>query len=416
MGPEENTFAELSREEYDLRLVVNRLRREVYQQPDPWASERLFAELHEAEKELSEAEKARAAAQAADERSGLLFDTEKTSGLLGAKSTGLEAKVHLRMAQVPTSICHLLDRDEHPVLTCRVRNAGNNGIRRLRVISFIDGYSADAVDTVELDPLDEHSLNQLPTLYPDRVRGVTELTRAALNVVVEDLDGQVELHKTEPIWLLARTTAPLVVLDPQTGEWRDMTPYLGAFVTPNVPVLMTFLRVVADQHLRKRLVGYQGSPQEVELQVRAIFDALKTDADVTYVNSVIDFNPDQGSATQRVRLPRESLEDSLANCIDGTVLFASLLEGISLSPAIVVIPGHAFLAWETWRDRNGYSNEWKYLETTMIGSSTFEEACASGERTAREYKALAESSGNPSLYRQWPLRVLRTEHGITPME
>jgi len=390
MGPVEKAFAELSQEEYDLRLVVNRLRREVYQQTDPWASERLSAELKEAEKELSRAEMARAAAQAKDKKSGLIFDTEKTHGLLGADTTGLEAKVHLRMAQVPTSICHLLNREENPLLSCVVRNADNTGIRRLRIVSFIDGYSARAVDTVELKARSKHEFKQLPTLFPDRTCGVTELTRAALNVVVEDLDGQVELHKTEPIWLLARTTAPLVVLDPQTGEWRDMTPYLGAFVTPNVPVLMTFLRVVADQHLRKQLVGYQGSPEEVEPQIRAIFDALKADADVTYVNSVIDFNPDQGSATQRVRLPRESLEDSLANCIDGTVLFASLVEGISLSPAIVVVPGHAFLAWETWRDQNGYSNEWKYLETTMIGSSTFEEACASGERTAREYKALAE--------------------------
>lgn len=416
MGPEERRIAELSQEEYDLRLVVNRLRREVYQEPDPWASERLFAELQEREKELSEAEKARAAAQAADERSGLLFDTEKTSGLLGADTTGLEAKVHLRLAQVPTSICHLFNREEHPLLSCVVRNADDTGIRRLRIMSFIEGYSARAVDTVELKARNEHEFKQLPTLFPDRVRGVSELTRATLNVVVEDLDGQIELHKTEPIWLLARTTAPLAVLDPQSGKWQDMTPYLGAFVTPNVPILMTFLRVVAERHLRERLVGYQGNPEAVEPQIRAIFDALKADADVTYVNSVIDFNPDQGSASQRVRLPRESLEDSLANCIDGTVLFASLLEAISLSPAIVVIPGHAFLAWETWRDRNGYSDEWKYLETTMIGSNTFEEACASGERTARDFKAIAESTGNPSLFRQWPLRVLRTEHGITPME
>ena len=46
-------------------------------------------------------------------------------------------------------------------------------------------------------------------------------------------------------------------------------------------------------------------------------------------------------------LPRESLADKEANCINGTVLFASLLEGISMSPAIVLVPGHAFLAWET---------------------------------------------------------------------
>ena len=59
-----------------------------------------------------------------------------------------------------------------------------------------------------------------------------------------------------------------------------------------------------------------------------------------------------------------------ANCIDGTVLFASLLESASLHAAIVLIPGHAFVGWEKWRG----SDEWDYLETTMIDSHDFEAA------------------------------------------
>ena len=89
----------------------------------------------------------------------------------------------------------------------------------------------------------------------------------------------------------------------------------------------------------------------------------------------------------------------------GTVLFASLLEGISMSPAIVLVPGHAFLAWETWRG----SNAWRYLETTMIGSSTFEQACASAEKTAEFYQGAKK-------LRMWSLSELRTKFGITPME
>jgi hypothetical protein len=408
----EKTLAELAQDEYDLRLNVDRLRREVYQQADPSASSELLAELGAAEKELVAVEKKRAAAQAADPKSGLILDTEKTTGLLGAHTTGLEAKVHLRMAYVPTSICHLLDRERTPLVSCQVRNASDTKTRRLRVISYVDGYSASAVDTVELEPLDTHTFHQLPVLDHDRVWDVTELRRATLNILLEALDGQVELHRTEPIWLLARTTAPLAVKDPKTGEWQDLTPYFGAFVTPNAPSLMQYLRVAADFHPEGRLVGYQGDESGVEPQVKAIFNALKTNADITYVNSVIDFNPDQGSASQRVRLPRESLADRQANCIDGTVLFASLLEGISMSPAIVIVPGHAFVAWETWRN----SNEWKYLETTMIGSHVFQQARDSAEKTTAHYKSLAKSTENPYYFRQWPLRELRATYGITPME
>ena len=232
-------------------------------------------------------------------------------------------------------------------------------------------------------------------------------------MLVEDLDTQkVEIHATYPLWLLAETTAPLAMRDPTSGAVLDLTPYLGAFVTPNDPPVIAFLRHAAAAHAEKRLVGYQGDASKVEPQVRAIFEALKQNASITYVNSVVDFSPDVNTSNQRVRLPRESLADQQANCIDGTVLFASLLEAASLSPALVIVPGHAFLAWETWSKE---PREWRFLETTMIGSSTFEEACQSATKTAAYYQALAEKLKNPQIYRFWPLRQLRSERGITPM-
>jgi hypothetical protein len=413
---QDSTLDQLRMQEYQQRRKVSRLRQRVYEQADPSATPDLLAALLAEERRLSDIEQQRAQAQATHPRgNGLVLDTRTDSKLLGAETTGLDAQVHLRMAQVPTAICHLMSAADQPLLHCRVRNAKNDGgTRRVRVISFIDGYSAHAVDTVELRPLAEHTFQQLPTLFPERIREVNELTRATLNVMLEDIDSKkVELHKTEPIWLLARTTAPLAVMDPQSGQWQDMTPYFGAFVTPNAPALMTFLRLAAERHPDGALVGYQGDEHAVEPQVKAIFYALKADAQIRYVNSVVEFNPEEGAANQRVRLPRESLADREANCIDGTVLFASLLEGISMSPAIVVVPGHAFVAWETWPD----SNTWRYLETTMIGgTTTFEQACASAESTAKRYQELAESQNQPSLFRRWPLHDLRTTRRITPME
>lgn len=408
MAPTTNDLVELNRKEYEVRTNVDRLRREVYQQTDPSSAPELLEELAKAEEDLQAVEQERIVAQELDPNSGLILDTKDTSTRRGSETTGLEAKVYLNMAHVPTSFYHLLNMASTPLLTCTVRatkRLENKPKRRVRISSYIDGYSARVVNTFELAINETHEFKQLPTLFPDRIRDVNELTRATLNVVVEDLDGSVELHETEPIWLLARTSAPLAVMDPQTGHWQDLTRYLGAFVTPNAPSLMTFLREAARLHPDGHLVGYQGGPERVVPQVKALFDALKTKAEITYVNSVVNFSPQQGFSSQRVRLPRESLTDKEANCIDGTVLFASLLEGISMSPAIVLVPGHAFLAWETWRD----SNEWRYLETTMIGSSTFEQACASAEKTAEFYQGAKK-------LRMWSLSELRTKFGITPME
>jgi hypothetical protein len=391
---------DLKLEEYQQKLIVNQLRREVFSQLDPTASASMFNALAEAEQKLSEIEK-----QVAVELS-----LRSAGGVLGAESTGLEAKAELRMAQTPTSYYHLLDQTETPLFTCSVINASND-IRRVRVIGFVEGYSARSVDTAELAPGDQVSFDQLPTFFPQTLKEINELTRATLNVLIEDLDtGKTEIHRTYPIWLLARTTAPLAVKDPKTGAWQDMTPYLGAYVTPNAPEVMAFLAEAINHHPEKRFVGYQADETQVEPQIKALFSALQN-AGIHYVNSVIDFSPDTGSANQRVRLPRESLKHKSANCIDGTVLFASLLEAISLSPAIVIIPGHAFLAWETW---SGAPDSWRYLETTMIGSHTFEQSTASAQKTAETYLELAKQ--DPARFRLQPLRILRTSYGITPME
>jgi hypothetical protein len=406
----------LREEEYQQRSITNRLRREVYQQTDPMASTPLLQELREAEESLSTIEEELAKATVAETKNNraIVIDTRKTEGLLGPQTTGLDVEINLRLAQVPTSICHLLDPEQHPLVTCEARNTDASRIRRLRVSSFVEGYSARAVDTIELDKLGRHEFQQLPTFFPERLRHITELTRATLNVTVEDLDGKVELQKTKPIWLLARTTAPLAVLDPKSGEWQDMTQYLGAFVTPNAQRVMAFLREASEFHAQRRFVGYQGDKSLVEPQIRALFDALKKKAEINYVNSIIEFSPeDEGaSAHQRVRLPRESLKDKQANCIDGTVLYASLLEGISMNPAIVIVPGHAFIAWETWNK----SNEWKYLETTMIGSNSFEEACKTAEDLVKFYQTLAALKGGASRVKQHSLSALRSIEHIMPME
>jgi hypothetical protein len=396
---------ELREREYFARLEANVLRRQVYALPDPAGAGPLIDELHRLEVELSRLARERAEAETAT-----LDATPDAEELRGAYSTGLDVAVDTHLAEVPTGIYHLLDPAEQPLVSCRVRNADVD-IRRLRISSFIEGYSARAVETVELDSQEERVVHQLPTLFPDRLEAVTEVIGATLNVLVEDLDGKVEVHRTRTVRLLARTTAPLAVPDPATGLWTDLSRYLGAFVTPHAPAVLAFLRTVADHHPEHALVGYQDGPAAVEAQVRAVFAAL-ADAGTRYVNSVLAFSSQDGPTTQRVRLPRESLADRQANCVDGTVLMASLLEAVSLSPAIVVVPGHVLLAWETWNR----SDDWRYLETTLVGSGTFEEACAAGDQLAAGYRQAAQDSDDPFHFRRWPLRRLRTAHGIIPME
>lgn len=421
---------ELRQIEYDLRLRMARVMQSLNETNDPAAAQALLDELAAQQENLSKVTQGQMVIRGSNPNRGVVLETksaatqERRDGTLrdgstsqssttrGGATTGLSATARLRMTYVPTAIYHLLDENKHPLVECEVKNSSTQ-IRRVRVSSYIEGYTAPAIESLEIEPGKPLQILQLPTLFPERVRDLNELTRATLNVQIDDLDGKVELHKTVPIWLLARNAAPLYVRDPATGGWNDLTRYLGAFVTPNAPAILRFLRRVVEYHPQKMLFGYQAD-RDVEPQVRAIFEALRQEAKVTYVNSTITFNPEQGARSQRVRLPRQSLDEQQANCIDGTLLFASLLEAASLNPALVIIPGHAFVGWSL--DKQG--NHWDYLETTAIGDPAvdFDTARQLGRQKAVTFEKLAAARNDPLSFRRWSLRNLRTELGITPLE
>jgi hypothetical protein len=328
----------------------------------------------------------------------------------------VETKLH--MQPLPTGIYHLLDPESDPLLTVTVSNLATEP-RRVRVTSFFEGLSAQAVKTVELEKKGRGkaacAFSMNPTLLPERVRRVTEVQWATLHVVVDILGGTkvgpspipalCECHNTFPIVCLARTSSFNSVCRPDTGEQVDLTHYYGAWVTPYAEPVQERIRHAASLSPDRQIWGYQRDRDSVTRQARALYQSLR-EAGLTYVNSVIDYGAGPGQLTQRTRLPRESLAQKSANCIDGTVLLASLLEGASLNPAVVLVPGHAFVGWETWDG----SGEWSYLETTMIGSAEFEAACQSA---ARQYEKVSDFY--PERVRRHSLAELR-RRGIWPME
>ena len=54
--------------------------------------------------------------------------------------------------------------------------------------------------------------------------------------------------------------------------------------------------------------------------------------------------------SQRVRFLAETWDDRSANCVDGSVLIASVLQRIGLRSFLVLVPGHAFVGFYTDAD------------------------------------------------------------------
>ena len=67
--------------------------------------------------------------------------------------------------------------------------------------------------------------------------------------------------------------------------------------------------------------------------------------------------------SQRVRTFDDALDSSQINCVDGSVLFASLLRSINIDPILVRTPGHMFVGYYT----DNSHKDMNFLETTMIG-------------------------------------------------
>jgi hypothetical protein len=109
-------------------------------------------------------------------------------------------------------------------------------------------------------------------------------------------------------------------------------------------------------------------------RLEAVWDA-ENEYDLIYVSTDISsaFSHDPGKV-QRIRFPAEVLEQKGGNCIEFALLYASAAEALDLEAAIVLIPGHAYVGIRKDEENANYY----FIETTLIGRSSFADAVASG--------------------------------------
>jgi hypothetical protein len=175
-------------------------------------------------------------------------------------------------------------------------------------------------------------------------------------------DDEPEEH-TETLTLRSINDCPFaIVWDEQHGQ--DVSFMFAAYVNEQHPFVDKVLREALNRGIVDSFTGYQsGNPETVYKQVYAIWDAL-SQRDVRYSNITASAADSQIVRSQHVRLIDESINNAQANCVDGSVLLASVLRKIDIQPALVFVPGHCYLAFAL--DPDG--KEWAGLETTLLGT------------------------------------------------
>lgn len=146
-------------------------------------------------------------------------------------------------------------------------------------------------------------------------------------------------------------------------KFHDTGIFFAAYVNEEHPMIDRLLREALNTRIVNRFLGYQ-SPKagDVDKQVYALWNILQkrnfkySSISNTSLSSNIVY-------AQRVRTLDDALASAQINCVDGSVLFASLLRAINIDPILVRTPGHMFVGYYT----DSSHKDKKFLETTMIG-------------------------------------------------
>lgn len=335
-------------------------------------------------------------------------------------SKSVQVAAEILYTHLPSGVLDLYDSSTMPILRYTITNNTAQSVTFF-LSSEIEDYSFSLTDTVEVDQGMQRVAFQLPRLKADKAKELTDIRRAIVHTQARCLrDGReyMLLWQDFEVYLMARNVIRWAVPDVATGSsYKPLLEHIAAWVTPRTEPVQQMLRQAVEYSPRGAMWGYQGprNPETVRSQVKAVYQALKLVGELAYVNSPFAIGPKSGEVRQAVRLPRESLTQRSANCIDGAVLYASLMEYAALEPVVVVMSGHAFVGWKTWRG----ADEYEFLETTVTLKEPFEKALQLGEEEYRKLEAngwfMREVFDPRGFARILDIKSLH-EEGIYPME
>ena len=180
------------------------------------------------------------------------------------------------------------------------------------------------------------------------------------------VNGEELPEETDTYLMKSLNDCPFYVLLDEEGEdFDDFSWIFAAYVNENHPWVDGILKEALESGLVSAFTGYQSEdPKEVMMQVFAIWNVLQRRG-IKY-SDVSSTTPSKFVVSQTVRFLDDSIEATQANCVDGTVLMASILQKIGINSYLVMVPGHCFLAFDV-----GEEEEAKRigLETTMLGEN-----------------------------------------------
>lgn len=278
-------------------------------------------------------------------------------------------------AELMTPFTQLYGKILSHFVTATITNDNSQPVK-VKMTSGIAGFTNPSVATVTIAGKKSATVEQDPDLTSAAIDSLTSQKPAQLEVLVTYLDNgqdRTVLDETHSIIVTGRSDFPWSIKGMTEAETFEL---LGVMVTPTDPAVKNdLIRAAANYDpSRSMLSGYQSegdSDNSVYQRLDDIWQAETNDFSMTYISTPVSFAPGD---TQAIRLPSEALSSASGNCIELALLYASAVEALGMQPVIVIVPGHAYLGVRV--DDTGDS--YYFVETTMIGQATFDEAVTEG--------------------------------------
>jgi hypothetical protein len=203
----------------------------------------------------------------------------------------------------------------------------------------------------------------------DRLRKVTQ--QVPMNVAFEvEVDGESAGEKTETLQVRSINDCPFAVSNSEetvdeenaSAGSTEMGWMFAAYVNENHPMLDKVLQEALETKIVSAFRVTTHEHDETLKQVFAIWSALQKRG-IQYSSTTTTPGGSENVKSQYVRFVDQSLTNTQANCVDGSVLLASILRKISIEPFLVTIPGHMYVGFYLGAGKSQFAA----LETTVIG-------------------------------------------------
>jgi hypothetical protein len=185
------------------------------------------------------------------------------------------------------------------------------------------------------------------------------------------LDGKDRGRRQATVNVRSVRDCPLFLRTPDGQKLVVANQLFAAYVNENHPMVNKILKEALSLEIVDEFNGSRGSAEQVKQEMFAIWSALRKRG-IRYSNLTGASSESSMIVAQNIRPFEESLESAQANCVDGSVLFASIFRKLDLGTALIILPGHC-LVMVVVREEGKEDPVVFALETTMLGAKPKDE-------------------------------------------